>query len=34
MYCRITAMGAPPQLPAKELGDHSDLPHNMRRMLG
>jgi hypothetical protein len=31
---RITAMGAPPQLPVKELGDPSAPPHSFLRMLG
>ena len=31
---RVTAMGAPLQLPAKYDGDHSAPPHNLRRIVG
>jgi putative transposase len=34
MDCRITAMGAPPQLPAKSLGDQSAPPHSFFRIFG
>ena len=34
MYWRIISMGAPPQLPAKWLGDHNAPPHSFFRTLG